>query len=84
MTSSLGLQIEKEYLLEALENEKQQVIDDYARRTVDLAARFGGEEFAIILSDTDSEKILIKSQNKCAWQSSTLLYHMACPLLQIS
>ena len=42
------------------------LIDDYARRTVDLAARFGGEEFAIILPDTDGEdaKIIAEQMRK--------------------
>ena len=39
------------------------LIDDYARRTADVAARFGGEEFAIILPDTDDEDAKIIAEH---------------------
>ncbi|MCC5634718.1 PleD family two-component system response regulator [Nostoc sp. CHAB 5844] len=42
-----------------------QVLQNSAKRSVDLVARYGGEEFAVILPNTDAEGAIQVAQNIC-------------------
>ena len=61
-----------------------QCLKDSARRGVDLAARFGGEEFAVLLQNTDAAGALQVAEAMCRCVQDAAIPHARAPLRMLT